>query len=90
MDDLDELAKQIRREYKRKWRDANREHIKQYRREWVKQNPDKIKERDQRYWQRKALQMTQGDSVIGDAGQIPSGSFLVHRVANRLFSRATF
>ena len=52
MDDLDELAKQIRREYKRKWRDANREHIKQYCREWVKQNPDKIKERDQRYWQK--------------------------------------
>jgi len=62
-DQLSKLVKQARRSYKKKWRDANREHIRQYNKEWVKQNPDKIRERDQRYWQRKALQMIQGDSV---------------------------
>ena len=37
---LQELAKKIRREYQREWR---------------KKNPDKVKEYNQSYWRRRAL-----------------------------------
>ena len=39
---LQELAKKIRREYQREWR---------------KKNPDKVSEYNKRYWRRKALEM---------------------------------
>lgn len=69
-DELSELAKQARREQKSKWREKNRDHIRQYNREWVKKNPDKIREIDKRYWERKALQMVQGGSVTDNHNEI--------------------
>lgn len=69
-DELSELAKQARREERRKWREKNRDHIRQYTREWAKKNPDKIREQNQRYWERKALQMVQGGSVTDNHTEI--------------------
>jgi len=53
---LEELAKEKRREYHRKWREENRERINEYARKWRKKNPDKVKEYNQRYWENKALE----------------------------------
>ena len=39
---LEELAREIQREYLREWR---------------KRNPDKVKEYNERYWRKKALEM---------------------------------
>jgi hypothetical protein len=52
--DLSPEAKQTRREYKRRWREKNREHVREYNRNWKRQNPERVKEHARRYWERKA------------------------------------
>ena len=69
---MDEAAKQARRAYGRKYREANRERINKKKREyyqenrekedarvkkWKAENPDKVKAIEQRYWEKKALEM---------------------------------
>lgn len=44
---MNEEARKLRNEYMRKWR---------------KKNKDKVKEAQERYWERKALNMNGGDS----------------------------
>ena len=53
---MDEAAKQARRDYQKRWREANREKTRAREREWNKANPDKLRARDERYWQKKAIQ----------------------------------
>ena len=53
---LEELAKEKRREYHRKWREENRERINEYARKWREENPDKVKKYNENYWKRKALE----------------------------------
>lgn len=43
---LDELAKEVRREYFREWR---------------KKNPEKVRAMNQRYWQRRAQKMNESE-----------------------------
>lgn len=45
------------REYMRKYRQENREHINAKQREWNAKNPDKVKAYSTAYWERKAAQM---------------------------------
>lgn len=51
---LSDEAKQARREYKRKYHQANAEKINAYQKEWRKANPDKVKAYQENYWQKKA------------------------------------
>ncbi len=69
---MDEKAKRARREYQRKYRQANRDQINKKRREWNAKNadkvskwrkawneanPDKVRAIEERYWQKKAQEM---------------------------------
>lgn len=52
--DIDAAAAEARREYKRKWRDKHREHIRAYSRAWRSKNRDRVKAYNRAYWTRKA------------------------------------
>ena len=52
--DMDAAAAAARREYKRKWREKHREHIRDYNRQWRMKNRDHIRDYDRKYWTRKA------------------------------------
>jgi len=58
-EELDKLAKEAQREYKRRWDKNNRERINKYHREWRSkpENKKKIREYNRRYWRKKALEM---------------------------------
>lgn len=76
----DEARRAYAREYAKKWRAANPERHREYqrnyaknnkekenarKREWARKNPDKVKLYNQRYWDKKALEMSKaqdGDS----------------------------
>jgi len=53
--DIDTLIRNAKREYKRAWREKNREHLRQYYREYRKRNKEKIAEQNKKCWLRKAL-----------------------------------
>lgn len=60
---MDDDAKKARREYNRKWREANQDHIREYKRNWNKRNKDKTKQHTDDYWKRKA-QAIMNDGVM--------------------------
>lgn len=49
-----ETAVMLRREYHRRYREANKELIAARKKAWCKANPDKVKEHAKRYWETKA------------------------------------
>lgn len=51
---MNERLKQARREYMKRWREKNREHIRQYDREWVKNNPEKVEAARVRFYEKQA------------------------------------
>lgn len=48
---MNEQAKELRRKYKR---------------EWNRRNPDKVKAAQQRYWERKAAQVTEAQEITDE------------------------
>lgn len=58
---IDALIRNAKREYKRAWREKNREHLRQYYREYRKRNKEKIAEQNKKFWVRKALTMNTED-----------------------------
>lgn len=60
---MDEKAKAAKREYFRKYREANREKVNEYQRKWKKQNPEKAKAAQERYWTKKAAEAEEGRAV---------------------------
>ena len=54
--DMEAAAAEARREYKRKWREKNREHIRAYNRQWRSKNREHIREYDRAYWAGKAAE----------------------------------
>lgn len=72
---MTEQAKAARREYRKKWREANADKVKAYNKDWAQRNPDKVRgyhNKWQRnnpdkvrgyvdsYWERKAAAADQG------------------------------
>lgn len=55
---MTEKAKQMRNAYAKEWRDKNREHVREYHKQWRKANPDKVRANFERYWERKAKEMS--------------------------------
>ena len=53
---LSQAAKEAKRAYYKKWREANKEKQAAYHKEWTKNNSDKIKAIQARFWERKAEQ----------------------------------
>ena len=51
---MTEKAKEMQREYSRKWRESHREHLREYRKKWNAANKDKVKQYTTRYWEKKA------------------------------------
>lgn len=49
-----DLAREARNAYQRKYAKENRKRINQHQRNWHKANPGKAKEYNQRYWLKKA------------------------------------
>lgn len=50
---LTEKAKELRKDYLKKYRKEHREQINAYHRKWNKENPDKIKQYRENYWEKK-------------------------------------
>ena len=51
-----EIIAKAKRDYHKKWRQRNNEHVREYHRKWRKRNPDKLKQYHDRYWLNKADQ----------------------------------
>lgn len=51
-----DLAREARNAYQRKYAKENRKRINQHQRKWHKDNPGKAKEYNQRYWLKKATE----------------------------------
>lgn len=73
--DMNDAAREARREYLRKWREKNREHIREYYREWSRRNPDKVRANAARYWSRK------GEELQAEANEA-AGSEITHSVGS--------
>lgn len=56
--DKDKIV-QIKREYYKKYRDANKDKLNQYQREYRANNKDKVKQYNQNYWIKKANLITE-------------------------------
>lgn len=54
---MNERAIQLRREYNRQYREANKERINKKQNEWRRKNKDKVKQYNHNYWTKKAEQM---------------------------------
>ena len=52
--DKAEIIKQVKREYFKKYRDANKDKINAYQREYRASNKEKVKQYNQKYWLKKA------------------------------------
>ena len=51
---MDDAIKKAKRQYAARYREKNREHIREYCRVWRQNNPDKIKASQDRFWGKKA------------------------------------
>lgn len=51
-------ADEMKRDYYSKYREANRDHLRVYKRKWNRANRQKVKEYRERYWQRKAFELS--------------------------------
>lgn len=60
---MTEQAKAASREYWRKYREANREKMREYQRAWRRANPEKVKAAQERYWEKKALEIREGGAI---------------------------
>ncbi len=56
MQKMNEDAQAARREYMRKWREANRERTNNYMQKWRAENPEKVSAINSRYWAKKAAE----------------------------------
>ncbi len=54
MDKKQEQIKQLKRDYYKKYRDANKDKINEYQRQYRANNKDKVKQYNQTYWLKKA------------------------------------
>ena len=54
---MNEAAKEARREYQRQYREANRERINANHKAWRDANPDKVKAAATRYWEKKGAEL---------------------------------
>lgn len=50
-------AKDIKREYYKKYREKNKDRIKETYKKWRDNNKDKVKQYNQNYWNKKALEV---------------------------------
>jgi len=55
--ELDKAVKKAKRQYQKKWRENNKEHLRKYYQEYRKNNPEKYKEYQRRYWEKKAKEL---------------------------------
>lgn len=55
---MNEEAKAARKEYMKKYRSENREKINAAQRKWFKDNPDKAKAIAERYWAKRANEVS--------------------------------
>jgi len=53
---LTEEAKELRRQYQRKYREQNRERIREKHRQWSAANKDRVKLYHERYWNNRAAE----------------------------------
>lgn len=51
---MEQALVEAKREYFRRYREANKEKLAAKRKEWAKNNPDKIKKHQEDYWRRLA------------------------------------
>lgn len=54
MEEMTMEARQARREYRKHYRDRNREKINRQQREWRAGNPEKVRQYEKRYWEKVA------------------------------------
>lgn len=68
---LSEQAKKQRREYMKKWREKNREHVLKYQREymkdWRKENKERIDQYNENYWNKKAAELERGEKIVSNS-----------------------
>ncbi len=57
-------VQEVKREYARKYRAANRKKLADYQKEWRKKNPEKAKEYQRRYWEKKAANAGTGGGTV--------------------------
>ena len=57
MEKMTPEAKRIRKIYKRKYRQENKEKINKQQREWRAKNPDKVRAYQAKYWSKKAIKI---------------------------------
>lgn len=54
MAQLSDEAKEARKQYRREWREKNKDKVNEYLRQWKKANPDKAEAAQARYWEKVA------------------------------------
>lgn len=57
MENYSNGAREARNAYQREWNRRNRTKVNAYLKKWRKKNPDKVKAANQRYWEKKALEL---------------------------------
>lgn len=55
---MTEKAKELKNLYQKEWRDKNRQKWRDYNKNWRKNNPEKVQAAQERYWERKAQELT--------------------------------
>lgn len=58
---LSDEARKAKNAYQKAYRERNIERIREYEKEWRHKNPDRVRATMERYWQKKAEQMKQGE-----------------------------
>ncbi|HOZ14741.1 MAG TPA: hypothetical protein PLH91_05750 [Tenuifilaceae bacterium] len=55
---MTDKAKELKNLYQQKWRENNRQKCNEYQNNWRKNNPEKVKAAQERYWEKKAQELT--------------------------------
>lgn len=64
-----EHAKELQREYQRKWRTKNREKLRASHKAWRDANPEKIQQYRQNYWIKKAKEQLEAEKHSNRSSQ---------------------
>lgn len=65
--ELQELAKEERRNYQREWRKKNAEHLREYNKKYRKEHAEKLKQQRNECWKRKALKRLAAEKQASNA-----------------------
>lgn len=60
--DLSKAAEDVRKQYRKEWREKNRKKLAEYQRKWFSEHKEERAEYERKYWEKKARELAEQNS----------------------------